>query len=356
MGECDGSDIGAISNRVEWIDTAKGICILLVVLYHCALLARSSYPCSRVAQTFRMPLYFILSGIFFKKYEGFIGFLKRKTNKLLIPYVFFFIVTGVLIPVTVSKLFGYSMASYNGYGFGMCRYVFSEIGIVNAAIWFLFCLFEVNVLFYLLFVVSERFRSSHVVLGITMGVIGLSFSLRHVNVPYFVDSAFSAMPFFYFGWLLKNHTAFFSWEKSKKSVIFSLVFIAVVFVVIHEFNYGLMDMVGNNYGGLWGCVQAYPYGILGTLAVLSASRIVGKVPVLSYIGRYSIIVLCTHVYAMYFADRVVVGRIVTSPGLRLALDFVITVVICLGLIPVLKKYLGYFTAQKDLIRIGDNVK
>ena len=76
-------------SRIEWIDLAKGICILLVVFYHVAICLHIDYPLSTQIASFRMPLYFILSGLFFKQYEGFVGFLKRKTNKLLIPFLFF---------------------------------------------------------------------------------------------------------------------------------------------------------------------------------------------------------------------------------------------------------------------------
>lgn len=36
----------------------------------------------------RMPLYFILSGLFFKDYGGFLNLLVKKANKILIPFLF----------------------------------------------------------------------------------------------------------------------------------------------------------------------------------------------------------------------------------------------------------------------------
>ena len=56
--------------RIQWIDLAKGFCILLVVLQHASELTHVDYPLSVQAFGFRMPLYFILSGLFFKQYEG----------------------------------------------------------------------------------------------------------------------------------------------------------------------------------------------------------------------------------------------------------------------------------------------
>ena len=84
------------TKRIGWIDLAKGICIVLVVFNHVNVALQISYPLTPQINSFRMPLYFVLSGLFFKQYEGFVGFLKRKTNKLLIPFLFFLLATSVI--------------------------------------------------------------------------------------------------------------------------------------------------------------------------------------------------------------------------------------------------------------------
>ena len=89
--------------RIEYIDLAKGFCILLVVLSHILAFYRTSLPYDSVLKCFRMPLYFFLSGVFFKQYENFLGFFKRKINKLLIPFLFFFVTLGLLLPEVLYK-------------------------------------------------------------------------------------------------------------------------------------------------------------------------------------------------------------------------------------------------------------
>ena len=81
--------------RYENIDFMKGICILLVVATHLDLpvLSHASFS------LFRMPLYYFLSGIFFSRYDGFRTFLIKKTNNLIIPYLFFSLFTLVAILV-----------------------------------------------------------------------------------------------------------------------------------------------------------------------------------------------------------------------------------------------------------------
>ena len=61
-------------NRIYWIDTAKGICILLVVINHAIMITHIEYIFGNIniensLSSFRMPLYFTLSGIFFKRYR-----------------------------------------------------------------------------------------------------------------------------------------------------------------------------------------------------------------------------------------------------------------------------------------------
>ena len=65
-----------MDNRIEWIDIAKGIGIILVIAGHCFYLGYS-YP----LYAFHMSLFFLLSGLLFKdKNEGFVDFFKSKTN------------------------------------------------------------------------------------------------------------------------------------------------------------------------------------------------------------------------------------------------------------------------------------
>ena len=92
--------------RLEFIDLAKGFCILLVVFNHIHKTFDTQFLLDDCFKMFTMPLYFLLSGMFFNKYEGIVGFMKRRINKLLIPFVFFFLLTSFLIPNIISVLTG----------------------------------------------------------------------------------------------------------------------------------------------------------------------------------------------------------------------------------------------------------
>ncbi len=78
-----------VTQRIDYVDLAKGICIMLVVYNHVCKLYHHTDDILVIQGSFRMPLYFILSGLFFKEYSGFSSFAKRKVNNLIVPFFFF---------------------------------------------------------------------------------------------------------------------------------------------------------------------------------------------------------------------------------------------------------------------------
>ena len=88
--------------RIDFVDLTKGVCIILVVMAHIGG-AFDQLDKHSMLSCFRMPLYFFISGIFFKPYEGLYGFIIRKTNKLIIPFIFFY-VSAFLLKYIVWKI------------------------------------------------------------------------------------------------------------------------------------------------------------------------------------------------------------------------------------------------------------
>ncbi len=86
--------------RVQYIDIAKGIGILLVVLAHNDL--KGYHPMlHRFIYAFHMPLFFFLSGIFFKPERPFKEIFTRRFNTLMKPLIFI-----ILFIYGVSVFFG----------------------------------------------------------------------------------------------------------------------------------------------------------------------------------------------------------------------------------------------------------
>lgn len=111
----------------------KGICIILIILLHNQI----SFPCenlNHILKNMRIPLYFCLSGLFFKEYNGFIDFITRKFNKLTIPFIFF-----SYFPIILC---------YIGHKYELKTYILMVIEPYNAPLWFLRCLFITYILYF----------------------------------------------------------------------------------------------------------------------------------------------------------------------------------------------------------------
>lgn len=187
------------ANRIEYIDLAKGFCILLVVWGHSmGPLDSPDYFLKDTLSMFRMPLYFFLSGLFFKPYENFWGFLKRKTNKLLIPFLFWHVLFVLSVPfVSRTQQFGWHL---------FWDYILPGGDPHNTALWFLNCLFVLNLVFYLIVTISKKFGTnaiqyiSIVVIVASAGCCGYYLSLQGIHLPLKMETVLTAMPFFAVGY------------------------------------------------------------------------------------------------------------------------------------------------------------
>lgn len=75
--------------RIQFIDLAKGFAILLVIIGHIETIPYVKH----LIYSFHMPLFFILSGYFFKNEESFRKAFKKLFSTLIIPYL---IVGGIM--------------------------------------------------------------------------------------------------------------------------------------------------------------------------------------------------------------------------------------------------------------------
>lgn len=328
------------SNRIEYIDLAKGLCIILVVLNHVAEYMQIDYIFSCQIRSFRMPLYFILSGLFFKRYKSFKEFTLKKINKLLIPFFFFFLFTSIL-PATIH---------HKSTLFSEFYYFFLNGPIYNYAIWFLLCLFETNLFFYILFLFSECITKKHsdlmtIILTLVIGLFGILLSVLHIKTPLYLATVCTVLPFFGFGWWLKHHTTFLqSPFLVKRDIPLIVFYIIIVLLFAAPVDYSTNTI---SHKAIY---TAHICGIAGTLFVLIIAKFIKYCPFISYWGRYSIMILCSHLLFISFLSIVIVSFNL-PPILSFIITFALTMVLCHLTIPFMRRFLPYVTAQKDVIKI-----
>lgn len=319
-------------SRIEYVDLMKGICISLVVIVHCDV----SFPvqiANDMLQNLRMPLYFFLTGLFFKPYNSFLEFVIRKTNKLIIPYIFF-----AFIPYLFFDLFFSS-----GVNRSLFYYCFMLIEPYNYPLWFLRSLFVSYLFFYLIYELIIRFSpwiGMAVVLLLSYVSWWFSFRLPAGNYSYLLQNLITsifALPFIYVAtYARKAGVLTKAFACNNLVIVFIIGFLVwavcaqnnVVFIKAH---------FGNNYPLLY-------FSALGGISCLWVICYrLKKLFYFSYVGRYSIVVLGT------FAP---VSRYLSSQfGLTGSIQAIITLAVMPLFIWISVRCFPYLTAQKNLIRV-----
>lgn len=327
--------------RLDYIDLAKAICIILVIFAHVCHEFKCHMAFESGLRMFRIPLYFCLSGMFFKEYKGIFDFIRRKTNKLLIPFAFFLLITSFIIP---TLLIDY--CNYDWYVKGwrlLWSWLWEREHLYNGSLWFLLCLFESNIIFYCIYLLAKRSAHKTTLLICYSGILGIGgFALRHfeISIPMYFDTMMTAMPFFCFGYILFRHS-----NVLKEGYFLDkwLIPISILFLSVPFFWNGSSKWWDNDVNPRY----AYISGISGTLGVLAITKKIQRIPIVSYIGRYSIVSLCLNSFVIHVIGPVI-DRIPIPIAIKIAILFFLTVSICLCAIPLFKRYMPWVIAQKDI--------
>lgn len=161
------------NKRIVWIDIAKGLGILLVVIGH----VRTMPFIHECIYLFHMPLFFLLSGMVFKVEEYWIPCIRKKIVHLLLPYVFF---AALFVPMRY-------VADYFCTGeWSTFRWSMFGISYFDIPLWFIFALFIVIVVMRTLFSCVK----SRIIIAITvtlLSFLGYILLLYKIELPIHVS-------------------------------------------------------------------------------------------------------------------------------------------------------------------------
>lgn len=339
------SEIKSISNRINWLDVAKGIGIFLVILSHLPAKDDPNQWLFTYIFSFHMPLFFFISGILFSNKYNFIDFVKRKFKTILVPfYVFMFI---CLIQSVISQypnilikdiVFTYGTKLF-GYGIGMYGYY-------NGPIWFLGALFYSEIYFYLVTKLNAKFNNNLImILTILIGLLGVIFV--KVELPFGIRYFFENSIFLGSGYLLKKPLFKLSSKLSKIHCI--LIFIISTAIVLPVSNMNIKVLMCDN--ALGNLPIFFICAILGIASVFSLSILLKDNKVLQFYGANSIIILCLHLYFNRMLFPFLFNLIGIDSGFKDTLpgQLTILVLVIISMYPVIKfcnKYL-YFLFGKS---------
>lgn len=330
--------------RIEYIDLAKGICILLVMILH-LIPATTEYSDQIGLECLRMPLYFCLSGLFFKDYGGIKNFFLKKTNNILIPFLAWYLIS----------YFIFYLGAYTVMNELEMKHHFSDIiqgnPIYNGPIWFLICLFWSNIIFFIINKISQRWIWQFIMV-VLCASIGFLLAQRDFSNYLYIGTCLSSMPFFFMGFTLKKTLLNLPADMSKKEygilAVSMLGFLLIAFFPNARMHYMFVE---NKYISDGSLILTYLASIFIVIAVLLLSKRIKRVLYLSYLGRYSIIVLVSHLLLGSFLTKMIdkTGLLDSHDNIRDLCVFFIVFLSMSLVIPFCKNFLPYVTAQKELI-------
>ncbi len=319
--------------RIQFIDLAKGVCIILVVLFHAGVIT----PATPLLSNLRMPLYFFLSGLFFKTYGGTINFMVKKINKIIVPFVFFFVISKLFCLLRLVVVHDYSATAALTF---LCRLDLVH----NIPLWFLVCLFVTN----LIFCVLRRAIKNDIAFSFAVvmcALVGVAYGEGGEAGFGYWATALTALPFFHFGYMSNRTSWLYPGKYDKYSLPLALVLIGIALAISFYSGNAHISMRDNRFVG--SALASYTTSVFVVAGVLMLCKAIGRIPVVSYIGRYSIVVLCTHMIVMPFILLLLKTCNVWGSEQNL-ISGVGTLLVCWALIPMCIKGIPYFTAQKDI--------
>lgn len=177
--------------RIKEFDILKGIGILLVILGHTGI---SGLPYIYI-YAFHMPLFFFVSGCFYKKYSM-AEFFERKAKSLLLPWISF-----AILYLLTNIVLGYF--SFGNFGESVSFYL-ASLSLLNEdcrslfrTIWFLVSLFEVSLIYAFLDKLASFAKWCVVSICWILGYL----SSGHVDIPLFLDTSLSCVIYYHIGYL-----------------------------------------------------------------------------------------------------------------------------------------------------------
>lgn len=230
-----------------------------------------------IITSFFLPLFFFISGIFFKPLPW-CEFLKKKFLTIIVPMIFFYWAscgwiyirqltgTSFQTPIRPINLIDFILPHENFY--------------VNVALWYLIALFWTEIIANLLYSINNQLiRWGGVIIS---GILGFILPL-----PYFIDTALVALPIFTIGNLKINRRAF-NMELNPWVLIIILSLCIFLLIMFAEKT----NMQKNTYSNP---ISFYPLAIIGIIMIFAFSKLFGTIPLITTIlGKYSLIVFSTH--------------------------------------------------------------
>ena len=281
--------------RETWVDIAKGIGIILVIIGHanCPNLPHG------IIYSFHMPLFFFLSRLFISRQceNNFHIYLKKNFKSLLLPY-FYFNIISIAFYYTMSIMFHKELLIGNVQDNLIGIFVGMRFGSpYHHVLWFLPCLFFAKMLAYPIFKLSKiQFGGGKFLLAIVTLTIGLTYcKWTKKPLPMSFDASLIAVFFIVCGdYYMKYQAIINKWIK--KSGLLLILFSAL-FVFL---NFDKVEMYNMSYGSWIPFVCGSLSSIFFICYLCKQTSCSNKfLRIIMEYGKLSLLVFATHFYFLF---------------------------------------------------------
>lgn len=312
------------SATIEWLDIAKGIGIILVVLGHCM------FPCHQLIDVFHMPLFFFLSGITFR-HKQLETFLISKIDRIGIPYVFWSIISAILafIPHPWSGPF-------------------------NAPLWFLQCIFCALIITEVMGSLCKIYR--YLGAGFICLFLYISSEIQFLDkLPFNLDRALMAYVYIFAGIELKQ-------QLIKNEILIKRIIFATLFSIAFLSLFLFLHIKGKTSGMFFNLtlyddklLSTFVLSLLGILCTVFISKCLIRSTFLQYCGKNSLLIMCVHFPLAQFLNVNIsqlhiyqssYGKVVCALS-----EYLIVGLFCLVMIRIVKKYLPKLGGYKPFLKL-----
>lgn len=340
--------------RYNWIDSLKGMAIILVVIGH---LNGVSSGLNQYIYSFHMPLFFFISGYLFN-FEKYIDIGKeyviKKINSLIIPY-FFFSVISYIFYIIMDSLYQPQIQNIEvfkeGILFNLYVIICSASGyLINTPLWFLPCLFITEVSF---FILRKHFKPNYALLFIIIAFSLIGFLYNNyvpLRLPWGADIAFTGIVFYSAGYIFRtNYESIFFGKSYFFILILFLVHITLSFVNPRVDMYYLKY---NNY------LLFYISAFSGILFYTYMFKTMKSLRTLRFYGKNSLTILGFHyliksVIKYLFPPLFKYSNIQISENTFVIIQIVLTLLLVIPLIIITNRHFPHIVGKKQSMKISE---
>lgn len=305
----------------NWLDVAKGIGILLVIIGHCI------FPFHILIDVFHMPLFFLIAGITFHKKTD-VSFLIGKVNRIGVPYCFWIIVSSIaaLVPHPYT-------------------------GIFNGPLWFLQTIFVALIIMQLVsrlnYKLSLQFSCVLFLLSFIFLKYGWSF------LPFYLPRCIIAYIYIFIGYKLAARIRY-------DYKLYKLIYLCIVCLCLFALTLGYLLKFYNLSGAFFNLsiysnnfILTFICSLFGIFFTICVAKLIMNNKCLSWLGKNSLVIMCVHFpFAQILNVYISSLPHYTSMGFRCVAaicEYFIVIGISAIFVILCKQYLPRLTGYKSFI-------